>query len=48
MFLTKDDIEISFCYFFNCVHNENGNCLKKNIKIGYKGICMYKTIAKID
>lgn len=44
----NSNIDISYCYFFNCVHNEDGNCLKKPIKIGYNGICMFKSIAKID
>ena len=44
----NSNIEISYCYFFNCVHNEDGNCLKSPVKIGYHGICMYKSIAKVD
>ena len=42
------NVKISYCYFFNCIHNENGVCLKNPIKIGYNGACMYKSIAKME
>lgn len=44
----ESNIEISYCYFFNCVYNENGNCLKNPVKIGYKGDCMYKSSTKME
>lgn len=38
-----------FCYSFNCVHNENGTCLSKELpSIGIDGKCMFRTIAKMD
>lgn len=42
------NIEVSYCYFFNCIHNEKGNCLKSPVKIGFKGVCVYKTFAKLE
>lgn len=47
MFECKISI-VKNCNSLNCDFNENVECTRKNIKLGYAGRCMSRTIEKSD